>query len=197
MDKKTVNKNNMIVEQFRDGIFRSASRTYGEQYIEPILRKYYGWDESKGGANDAVGNEGQLIEIKASKVLLSTEKKQNISLVDRIISENHNDVINRLVSFDDCYEAEYYANMQNVKRDHFDELYYVMLFEDCLKIFVSKKEDISSIPNWSDKHGRYDEHGKSGQFAIKKANISWHIENNLKTTLTWDEVYNIAKENIL
>jgi len=102
-----------------------------------------------------------------------------------------------LVSFDDCNETEYYANMQNVKRDHFDELYYVMLFEDCLKIFLSKKEDISSIPNWSDKHGRYDEHGKSGQFAIKKTNISWHIENNLKTTLTWDEVYNIAKENIL
>ena len=194
---KTVNTDNMIVEQFRDGIFRSASRTYGEQYIEPILRKYYGWEESNEGANDAVGNDGQLIEIKASKVLLSTEKKENISLVERIISENHNDVINRLVSFDDRYDSEYYANMQNVKRDHFDELYYVMLFEDCLKIFVSKKDNISTIPNWYDKHGRYDAPGKSGQFAIKKTNIAWHIENNLITTLTWEEVYNITKENIL
>ena len=69
-----------------------------------------------------------------------------------------------------------------------------MLFEDCIKIFESRKEDISNIPNWSDKHGRYDAVGKSGQFAIKRSNINWHLENNLVDTLTWEQVYKVAKD---
>ena len=68
-----------------------------------------------------------------------------------------------------------------------------MLFEDCIKIFESVTEDISNIPNWSGKHGRYDAVGKSGQFGITKATIKWHLENNLVATLTWDEVYEISK----
>ena len=73
----------------------------------------------------------------------------------------------------------------------------VMLFEGCIKIFESDKEDISNIPNWSDKHGRFDELGKSGQFAIKKNNIKWHLKNNLVSTLTWDEVYESAKGDFI
>ena len=69
-----------------------------------------------------------------------------------------------------------------------------MLFEDCIKIFESNTEDISNIPSWSDKHGRYDALGKSGQFNITKANIEWHLENNLVATLTWGEIYEIAKD---
>ena len=68
------------------------------------------------------------------------------------------------------------------------------MFEDCIQIFESNKEDISKIPNWCEKHGRYDALGKSGQFMITKSNIEWHLKNNLVATLTWDEVYEIAKD---
>jgi len=30
---------NEVVEKLRDGLFLAASRTYGEQYIEPFIRK--------------------------------------------------------------------------------------------------------------------------------------------------------------
>ena len=42
-----------------------------------------------------------------------------------------------------------------------------------------------------------DKVGKNGQFSINKNNIEWHLENNLVVTLTWDEVYEIAKPIII
>jgi len=177
-------------ERFRNGMFLAPSRTYGETYMEPILRKYLGLSKSDTGENDAVNDNSEYEEIKCSKVLSTKPKKD--SLVERIILESGNNVLDRLVPFSECYNSKYDANIQNVKRDHFKKLVYIMLFEDCIKIFESDVDDIAKIPNWSGRHGRYDEFGKSGQFAIKKNNIKWHLENNLVATLTWDEVYDIA-----
>ena len=179
-------------ENFRNGMFLAPSRTYGETYMEPIIRNICKLSESATSENDAENLNGESEEIKCSKVLRTKPKGK--SLVERIILESENNVLSRLIPFDDCYTSKYDANIQNVKRDHFSILKYVMLFADCIKIFETRKEDVSKIPNWSDKHGRYDAEGKSGQFAIKKSNIKWHIENNLVTTLTWEEVYQVAKD---
>lgn len=178
---------------FRNGIFTSSSRTYGEIIMEPIIRKIRGLSESDTGENDAVNGNGEFEEIKCSKVLLVPKQGKNITIVERVLLNIENNELNRLVRSDDCYDSKYLSNIQNVKRDHFSKLIYVMLFEDCIKIFESVTEDISNIPNWSGKHGRYDAVGKSGQFGITKATIKWHLENNLVATLTWDEVYEISK----
>jgi hypothetical protein len=180
------------IEHFRNGMFLAPSRTYGETYMEPIIRKICGLSKSSTSENDALNENNEGVEVKCSKVLQVKAKSK--SLLERIIAESENDPLKRMVSFDDCLDENYDANIQNVKRDHFSELVYVLLFKDCIKIFKSNRDDISTIPNWSDKHGRYDAPGKSGQFNIKKKNISWHIQNNLVNTLTWDEVYKVAKE---
>lgn len=180
------------VDRFRNGMFLAPSRTYGETYMEPIIRKICGFSKSSSSENDALNNNGEGVEVKCTKVLQVKPKEK--SLLERIIAESENDPLKRMISFDDCLDKNYDANIQNVKRDHFSELVYVLLFKDCIKIFKSNRDSISSIPNWSDKHGRYDAPGKSGQFNIKKNNISWHIQNNLVNTLTWDDVYRVAKE---
>jgi hypothetical protein len=184
------------VEKFRNGFFRASSRTYGEKFVEPIIRKYFGLEKSPGDENDALDTiSNQFKEIKATKVLLETHKaRKKTPLLEQILLESDNDVIDRMISFDDCFNSNYSSNIQNVKRDHFNQLIYVMLFKDCVKIFIVEKENVKNIPNWSDKHGRYDQPGKSGQFAITKSNIQWHIDNNLKHTLTWDGVYEIVKK---
>ena len=144
--------------------------------------------------NDAKDKDAKTKEIKASKVLKSTSKKTKTSLVESILFQNENDMVNRLIPFSQCTTSAYLSNIQNVKRDHFDQLVYNMLFEDCVKIFIVDKHNVSNIPNWCDKHGRYDELGKSGQFCITKHNIEWHLQNTLVKTLTWEEVYEIAKK---
>jgi hypothetical protein len=86
--------------------------------------------------------------------------------------------------------------VQNVKRDHFDTLIYVLLFADCVKIFFADRDMIASgiFKGWSDKHGRYDAPGKSGQFGITKANIAWHLERHLRDTVTYEEVTETFKK---
>ena len=180
------------IETFRDGMFLAPSRTYGETYMEPIIRKFKGLFESSSKLNDAINANGDAEEIKCGKVLWIKPKGK--SLVERIILESENDVLSRIIPFSDCYTSDYYANMQNVKRVHFSILKYVLLFEDCIKIFESNKEDVSKIPNWSGSHGSAEEPGKNGQFAITKNNIKWHLENNLVDTLTWKQVYEITKD---
>ena len=183
------------VEQFRNGMFLAPSRTYGENFMEPIIRKIRGLFKSDTDENDALNYNGEPEEIKCSKVLLSRQnKKTSLSLSELIILETEKNVLNRLILFANRLTSKYGSNIQNVKRDHFSKLVYVLLFEDCIQIFESNKEDISKIPNWCEKHGRYDALGKSGQFNITKSNIEWHLENNLVATLTWDEVYEIAKD---
>jgi hypothetical protein len=184
-----------IVIKFRNGIFVASSRTYGEKYMEPIIRRWKGLSESDTNKNDAVNDNDEFIEIKCSKVLLPGQnKKTSLSLLEKIMLESENNALNRLIPFANRLTSEYGSNIQNVKKDHFSILVYVMLFEDCIKIFESSVEDISKIPNWSGKHGRMDAPGKNGQFNITKSNIEWHLENNLVATLTWDEVYEIAKD---
>jgi hypothetical protein len=188
-------KNIKESDKFRNGMFLAASRTYGEIFIEPIIRKYFGLNKPTVNDYDAIDINGIRFEIKASKILTNIKNKKKVSLVEKVILENDNSMINRIIPFEECFESNYLANIQNVKRDHFEQLIYIMLFEDCIKIFVAEKENISNIPNWSEKHGRYDELGKSGQFGITKNNIEWHIKNNLKVTLNWNELYELAKNN--
>lgn len=186
-----------LAQQVRDGLFLAPSRTYGEQYLEPFVRAKYGLLEPETGDHDAVDSEGNQYEIKACKVLRATENgKGSKSLLDRILYENGNLETNRLIPFSEHKTAEYLANVQNVKRDHFDTLIYVLLFEDCAKIFFAKREAIAkgTFASWSDKHGRYDELGKSGQFGITRTTIQFHLENQLKDTVTYEEMTEIFKK---
>lgn len=184
----------MLVKAVRDGLFLASSRSYGEQYIEPLIRAKYGLKEPTTNDHDGTDAEGRRYEIKACKVLRATHNhKQAKSVIERILFENENAETNRLVVFADCETAEYLANVQNVKRDHFDFLVYALLFEDCIKVFQARKEDIltGAFTNWSEKHGRYDAPGKSGQFAITKRNITWHLMHYLKDTVSYEEATTI------
>lgn len=195
--RKTYSAIKGLVNKLRDGLFLASSRTYGEQYIEPFIRRKYDLKEPRSNDYDAIGKDGKKYEIKACKVLRATDNGKNSkTIIERILFEYNNIETNRLVSFSECKTTEYLANIQNVKRDHFDSLIYVLLFEDCVKIFFAKKEDIKTgiFPSWSDKHGRYDAPGKSGQFPITRSTISWHLEHYLKDTVSYGEMKKIYIE---
>lgn len=175
----------------RNGLFLAASRTYAEQYVEPFIRFKYGLLEPESGDHDAISSSGHKYEIKACKVLASTKNGKTLkTLLDRILFENSSLPTHRLVPFDDAGSSDFLANVQNVKRDHFDTLIYVLLFKDCVKIFFADTEAIKKgeFASWSDKHGRYDELGKSGQFGITRSTIQWHLTNNLVDTVTYEEM---------
>ena len=178
--------------QIRNGLFLAPSRSFGEQYLEALVRAKYQLSEPTSNDHDGADKNGNRYEIKGCKVLSATgNTSKSKSIWERIIFENLNVETNRLIHFSDRLTADYLANVQNVKRDHFKTLIYVLFFENTVKIFFCRSEEIANIPNWSGKHGRYDALGKSGQFGITKSNIQWHIDNTLRDSLTYGEVAGI------
>jgi hypothetical protein len=181
-------------ELVRDGLFSAASRTYAEQYIEPLIRQKFNLLEPSGDDYDAGDREGQRYEIKASKVMRRrNNRKDSKTIMARILYEVEDSPLHRYFDSSERLNEDYDANIQNVKRDHFDTLIYVLLFKDCLRIFFANVSTIASglLPNWSDKHGRYDQEGKSGQFPISKSNIEWHESQNLEYVMTYEEAAQI------
>jgi hypothetical protein len=182
---------NELAEKIRNGLFMAASRTYGEQYIEPFVRAHYGLDSPSSDDHDGVHpSTGDRYEIKAAKVLTSRIVSAKRSLIERILAEGTNTALHRMVPYANRYSAEYAANIQNVKRAHFDFLIYVLLFSDRVTVFKVGAKDISNpnVPNWSDKHGRYDQHGMSGQFSINKNSLRSHEERFLQVVLTYEDL---------
>lgn len=149
----------------RNGLFLAPSRTYGEKYIEPLIRKRYNLLRADDDSYDAKDENGKKYEIKASKVLSSLGAVKNAPLIDRIALRNDSLPINRLVPFDEADKAIYVANVQNVKRDHFDYLIYALLFADCIKIFK-----------------------------VEKNKIKYHVDNFLTDTITYDKAAAIYQE---
>lgn len=186
-----------LAKRVRDGLFLAPSRTTGEQLLEPLIRYKYELIDPVGNDHDAIGKDGKKYEIKTSKVLKKQTPNSNsryqITIMEKILKSESTQSTHRLVSFDSCTQTDYDANIQNVKRDHFDELIYVLLFQDSIKVFSTEVSKIKTgiLPGWSDKHGRYDKLGKSGQFNITKRTIQWHLDNCLRDTITYSEATEI------
>ncbi len=165
--------------------------------MEPLIRALYGLSESSSDDHDAVDPiTVQKYEIKCSKVLTSyaAAAKANLNLFDRICAEGPTMPL-RAVAYKERYEASYGSNIQNVKREHFDFLIYVLLFSDCVCVFKVQKDKIKQpeIPNWSDKHGRYDQLGMSGQFNIDKSSIARHEKSYRLDTFTYTDLVPVCK----
>ena len=179
-------------QKIRNGLFLAPSRTYGEQYLEPVIRHIYGLTKPTGQEHDAEDSEGMRFEIKACKVLKPTKKSE--SLLEQVLYENTNSVISRLVNREEVTKVRNLANVQNVKRDHFEHLLYCLLFADMMQVFSITRDEVKDIPSWSDKHGRYDQLGKSGQFPITKSNYDWHAESRLVANMDYSEIAAALRE---
>jgi hypothetical protein len=181
----------------RDALFLAASRTYGEQYIEPLVRHKLHLFEADGDDYDAEASDGISYEIKASKVMRQKPRsKGSESILERIKNELPRSPLTRYFDSSKRFIENYGANIQNVKRDHFDKLIYVLLFKDCIRVYSADVSTIShkGLPGWSDKHGRYDEEGKSGQFNINNSRIKWHDSNNFLLEMSYEEAVEIYRQ---
>lgn len=181
----------------RDGLFSASSRTYGETYMEPAIRQILGLvkpSSSDHDAFDSVNNE--KYEIKCSKVLKAKDKTKNNKLLTSILKEAKNNPLLRMVSIKDRASTDYSANVQNVKRKHFDKLAYVLLFKEGIQVFVVPTSEVNkdNITSWSDKHGRYDILGASGQFAVKRGNIAEHESKYFHSFVSWEKLVTIYEK---
>ena len=124
------------------------------------------------------------IEIKASRALTKPTKVTKDNWLD-IGKESKSD---RLICDDNKLTTKWDCNIQQIKTDCFDILWYSILFQDKIYIFKIDSETIRQDSNikYSDKQHRGNT--REGQFHIKNTNIQYHIDNYLYMKLDYDDL---------
>jgi hypothetical protein len=178
MDQRKLN-------EFRDGIFALRTRRFGT-VAEIMIKHLYDLDESGSLAFDKMAKTtNERIEVKFSTVMKENEARiRENNVIDQCCKAN---LANRAMnSFD---SGRFDCNIQQVKRNEFDVLYYGLFFADCIEIFMMYSSEILSCPGYSDKQHRGNE--GEGQFHLNQDNIGYHRQHHLQRMLTYEELYRL------
>ena len=131
------------------------------------------------------------VEVKFSVV----RKKAEIAITEenvlRCIEEAT--AAERMVSFndDDWKRSDFDCNIQQVKRDEFDVLYYGLFFSDAIVIFRINSREIDSQIGYSDK--QHKGNVGEGQFHITPEALKIHLARFHYKTLTYDELLELLR----
>ena len=175
-----------MIEDFRDGLLSLNTRQFGKvaELIVQLLQDY--GDSNKLEFDLLSLDTGEKIEVKASRVY----KKQALdlsldSLYDTIINNSNR---NRLLKQKQAPKAKFDCNIQQIKRQYFDKLYYLLLFYDKIEIFSISPNDIVADTKigYSDKQHRGNV--GEGQFHITAQNYSHHKAHYLIESVSYAQL---------
>ena len=81
------------------------------------------------------------------------------------------------------------CNIQQIKREQFDILFYGLFYIDCIEIFCSDTKDIGLIPGYSD-YQHYGNKGE-GQFHINNNSLPYHRQNHFNTVIKYADLFDL------
>lgn len=169
------------LEKFYNGIFRASPRKFGslsEIMIEALYKLY----PSNVSNYDRLDQERNRIEIKFSRCSSKVSKSNNI--IEEIINENEDKYISSTEK-----ERIYWCNIQQIKTNEFDYLYYGIFYTDKIIIFKTLSSEVQKIPGYSNKQHRGNV--GEGQFPLTNKTIEWHIKNNYENELSYNQLYDL------
>lgn len=106
-------------------------------FLEHFCRNIHAFATPSAGDHDAVNGE-DAVEIKCSRVI-SSEQSDADNLLDEFLQNNRG-----LLNFAEAFTRDFDCNIQQVKPDCFQSLYYYLIFADCIVSFRAHK-DVFSI----------------------------------------------------
>lgn len=181
--------------ELRQLIFSLHTRKFGsvgEKLLEELLQELgFVVEKSKSIHYDRQVNT-KKDEFKCSRVLSkSTLNLDNCNIIE--VLKRHDS--ERYVNLDNCENYEWDSNIQQIKTDCFDNLWYCLFFADKVVVFKIVNSQILNDGkiSYSDKQHKGNE--GEGQFHITNKNIKYHMDNYLVKILTYDEVYEKLNKN--
>lgn len=187
----------MHSDDLRDGIFAQQTRRFGD--ITEIMMMYIlHCEKGKNVFYDLYdSSKKQKLEVKFSRVQQTADTAITQDNILRCIEEAT--IKQRAITFSNYKTSKFDCNIQQIKRNQFDVLYYGLFFYDCVKIFRINSSDIKTTVNggligYSDKQhaGNVGE----GQFHINQNNLNHHLNNYLIKTLTYDDLLELLTPSI-
>lgn len=173
--------------EFRDGIFALRTRRFGT-IAEIMIKKIYKLMDSHSLAFDKL-NQGtnERIEVKFSTVMKENDDKINEqNIIDQCKKAN---LANRAMKSSETNKYKFDCNIQQIKCNEFDILYYGLFFSDKIEIFKMTRDQVLSCQGYSNKQHRGNE--GEGQFHLNQDNLSYHREKYLQKTITYEELYEL------
>ena len=175
------------IKEFRDGIFALRTRRFGT-VAEFMIEALYHFSKSHNQFHDRFDE----IDNKRIEVKFSTVMKSNNSVINNknIITEcKKANLGNRALSSQMIFTENFDCNIQQVKRQEFDIIYYGLFFSDKISIFKMTSDDVLQCLGYSDKQhkGNLGE----GQFHLNNATIKYHLDNHFVQWLTYEELYKL------
>lgn len=179
------------IKEFRDGIFALRTRRFGT-VAEIMIKKLYDMEESGDLAFDKrIRETNERVEVKFSTVM-----KENDARIrdDNVIEQcNKANLANRAMASTEIGIYRFDCNIQQVKRNEFDVLFYGLFFADVIEIYKMNSDEIFTCPGYSDKQHRGNE--GEGQFHMNQDNIEYHRCNHLQCVLQYRELYELLQDN--
>ena len=167
-----------------DGIMALNTRQFGT-VIELMIKIIYQMKDSNDLSFD-LSYQGCKIEVKGSRVYKKNKLKLNeANLYDVIVSNNNK---NRLIKQKDAKKIIFDCNIQQIKTQYFDYLYYVLFFSDIIEFFMINSDKIieDKAIGYSNKQHRGNE--GEGQFHINEKNYLHHKEHYFIQQMNYKEL---------
>lgn len=175
----------MNAETLKEGIFNLNTRRFGT-VAEVMIRRLCKLGRSKNQFHDLYDDMANLrVEVKFSTVRKTNSRKITEATVLDCIDDELAEI--REVKFGDWKLCKFDCNIQQIKRNEFDVLYYGLFFNDKVAIFRIKSAEIGKHIYYSDKQHKGNE--GEGQFHLNEKSLQIHLDNYLYQILTYDELF--------
>lgn len=185
------------IEQFRQGIF--ALRTNFGELAQLMIQKDLHLLPAPDNSYDLKDADNHRIEVKFSRAY-----KKNVPLTETNAIQICSNCGAMVYSSEEAESpsSDYDCNIQQVKPDCFDFLYYGIFFSDKIEIFCAprsvfpdtldsfladKEAAREKIPSYSRQH----KGGEECQFHMKKKNHHHHRTHYHVKDLTYEELYDL------
>ncbi|MBQ2643117.1 MAG: hypothetical protein IJF94_04875 [Eubacterium sp.] len=178
------------IEKFRDGILMMNTRRFGN-VAEIMIEKLYNLEGSDNLAFDKRDtNTNDRVEVKFSR----TQEKNNDTInINNVIEQiGKANVLDRMIKSTEAEVVEFDCNIQQIKCEEFDVLYYGLFFADIIEIYKMTSHDIPNCQGYSNKQHRNNE--GEGQFHINNTSIKYHRENFFERFLNYSELFELLKD---
>jgi len=200
-------KSKKDIEQFKNGIF-SLRTNFGE-LAQLMIKKKYGLKKSTKIEYDLIAYDDEKNEIPV-EVKFARAYKNSTSINEKNILDIclHRSV--DVFSSDDADLNDMFCNIEQIKPDLFNRLYYGVFWNDKVEIFCIDESKHHLFPD-SIEHFKTDkkyskdirkeipylylQHNKKDyQFYLKKNSVPVHRKSFFKDSLTYEDLFNLFAE---
>lgn len=174
-----------IITDFRDGIFALNTRRFGN-VAELMIQEMFGLEDSGTTKYDKFDPRyGNRIEVKFSKA--SKKHDTTITRVNLVDSCLHApDFASEIIASNEVDSIPFDSNIQQVKPDQFDVLFYGQFFLDIITIYSVSSASIEVLPNYSNKQHR----GNTGEGQFHLNNRTIHLHRDyLQREITYRDLF--------